>query len=257
MCTYARFVFTCSHYIQGKRVRYCPLGEAYVSGILPTDCGLEQPHGLHSRRLPRKCDECTKTDEHLHVARKKLEKCRGIFHERWPEYGDTEVCKEFRLISRAVELYDLENDEGSAVSSVSRDIHRREEIEILNAETTESPPRNSSRTAISSIPSSSGRAQSHTDATSDAGTTNSAPSTSTKTREASIRVKKPLKSRIAVPAKTSPRPLLLKAPARSKLPLPGGVLNSSTVPKKPSSIMNLLESRPRASGCSSGFGSWR
>lgn len=87
MCIYARTVFECKHHLWGRRLKLCAIGEAFRAGELPGDCALRSPHGLHSRRVTRRCDKCRALDRKVALTRAKLEECRAAFRERWPAYG--------------------------------------------------------------------------------------------------------------------------------------------------------------------------
>ncbi|PNY23733.1 Uncharacterized protein TCAP_06341 [Tolypocladium capitatum] len=87
MCTYARTVFECKHHLWGRRLKLCTIGEDFGAGELPSDCAFRKPHGLHSRRIPRRCDKCRALDHKVALVRAKLEACRAAFRERWPAYG--------------------------------------------------------------------------------------------------------------------------------------------------------------------------
>ncbi|POR31302.1 Uncharacterized protein TPAR_08504 [Tolypocladium paradoxum] len=87
MCTYARTVFECKHHLWGRRLKLCTIGEDFRAGELASDCAYRKPHGLHSRRVPRRCDKCRALDGKVVLVRAKLEECQAALRERWPAYG--------------------------------------------------------------------------------------------------------------------------------------------------------------------------
>lgn len=86
MCTYARTVFECRHQYWGRRLKLCTIGDDFNAGRLPRDCAAHKPHGLHSRRVARRCDKCRLLDHKIILMRAKLTECLEAFRSRWPDY---------------------------------------------------------------------------------------------------------------------------------------------------------------------------
>lgn len=78
MCIYARTVFACPHEVWGQRIKSCRTARDYEAGRILSMCAARLPHGLHSRKLSRKCAKCVALDRKLAEARSKMQECRGL-----------------------------------------------------------------------------------------------------------------------------------------------------------------------------------
>lgn len=149
MCTYARTIFECNHEVWGARVKRCALltvdqgqttpphspasnstpsspgtPSTTLTGACPQAfCKFKMPHGLQSRKLNRKCDNCQKLDDTRRKVLDKLCECREAFTKRWPDYKLGEAKTELQL---SASQRDLKRDAtgGESGACDSNDNHK-------------------------------------------------------------------------------------------------------------------------------------
>lgn len=78
MCTYARTVFICNHYIWGSCLKQCTRAKKHEAGKVSSPCKLRMPHGIKSRKVDNKCGTCRKMDESVTYVKEKLAECKKI-----------------------------------------------------------------------------------------------------------------------------------------------------------------------------------
>ena len=93
MCFYARTIFDCQHEIWGRRIKPCAAAESFNDGTRLNTCTVKTPHGLHTIKLTRKCDNCTQLIGKLSVAREKLAGCRKRFETKWKTGDKSETIE--------------------------------------------------------------------------------------------------------------------------------------------------------------------
>lgn len=128
MCTYACTVFECKHSHWLRRVKRCAIGVDFEAGRLPFDCAIRRPHGLHSRKLPRKCTKCQVLHEKLARLKAQLADCARVLDR--PQLGgrvkatrdeetlgeklaQTKACLADCRAAYGRSLQELERDEGA------------------------------------------------------------------------------------------------------------------------------------------------
>ncbi|KND90100.1 hypothetical protein TOPH_05192 [Tolypocladium ophioglossoides CBS 100239] len=141
MCTYTRTVFECKHHLWGRRLKLCTIGEDFRAGELPSDCAFRKPHGLHSRRIPRRCDKCRALDCKVALVRAKLEDCQAAFRERWPAYGAGGAKGEGTSEGAELERVDGESWEALDVDWAGEEAKGSEQTKELTGTTLNSSPR--------------------------------------------------------------------------------------------------------------------
>jgi hypothetical protein len=88
MCIFARAVFECGHGLWGRRLRLCSAAAEHDAKGLPCTCIVRVGHGLQSRKLSRKCDDCQKLQIKLAFIRMRLAECQITLCRSWPAYLD-------------------------------------------------------------------------------------------------------------------------------------------------------------------------